>query len=470
MLQTKFKYLYIASDFIAAAIAWSLFYIFRKVFIESHFYGHSVPLQLGYKFVAGIIIIPLIWIVLYYSTGYYHNVLRKSRLEDLGNTFIVSVIGVIIIFFSFILDDVIGSYKGYYEAFVTLFLIHFTLTFLPRILITSLVVRLERKGRIRFTTLMVGRPDRLLALWTELNARYPGHGHHVIGYIPTVEHDQRIHLPMEMLGEAQDIHHLIKERNIEDVIIGLEETDIELYHKIVYHLNSSNVVVKVNPELYPVVKDRVVIASLFRYPLLEVSRNLMPAWQVSLKQLIDVIGSVVGLTLSLPICMILAVIIKLTSSGSIIYSHERIGRFGKPFRIYKFRSMYKDAEDNGPQLATTFDKRITPVGKIMRRYKLDEIPNFFNVLRGDMSLVGPRPERQFYIDQIVVRTPEYTRLLKIKPGVTSWGQVRYGYAGNVDEMVRRTRYDLLYLENMSLFVDFQILIHTILTIFRGERK
>jgi lipopolysaccharide/colanic/teichoic acid biosynthesis glycosyltransferase len=195
----------------------------------------------------------------------------------------------------------------------------------------------------------------------------------------------------------------------------------------------------------------------------------MPTWQASLKKLIDIIGAIVGLILSLPVSIILIIIIKVTSKGPVIYSHERVGHFGKAFRIYKFRSMYDNAENKGPQLATTNDPRITPIGKFMRRFKLDEIPNLINVLKGDMSLVGPRPERQFYIEQIVTRVPEYTRLLKVKPGVTSWGQVKYGYAGNVDEMVRRTSYDLLYIENMSLYVDFQILAHTILTIVRGDK-
>ncbi len=130
--------------------------------------------------------------------------------------------------------------------------------------------------------------------------------------------------------------------------------------------------------------------------------------------------------------------------------------------------MYVGAEKNGPELTRKDDNRLTPFGKFMRKWKFDEIPNFWNVLKGEMSLVGPRPERHFYIDQIVEKAPHYVRLHRIKPGITSWGQVKYGYAENVDEMIIRLKYDLLYMENMSLFVDFQIMISTILRLFRGR--
>ncbi len=160
--------------------------------------------------------------------------------------------------------------------------------------------------------------------------------------------------------------------------------------------------------------------------------------------------------------------VKLTSKGPIFYSHERIGRYGKPFIIYKFRSMYSGAEKNGPELSSRNDGRITPFGKFMRKSRLDEIPNFFNVLKGDMSLVGPRPERKYFIDQITKQAPHYLHLLKVKPGITSWGQVKYGYAENVEQMIARLKYDLIYLDNMSLYVDFKIIIYTVMTIIKRK--
>jgi exopolysaccharide biosynthesis polyprenyl glycosylphosphotransferase len=396
---------------------------------------------------------------------------RKLRLEDFGQTFLVAFTGSGILFFVFIIHGIGNSYRHYFETFVVLFLVQFHLTFLPRLFITSYFLNQEKKGRIRFNTILIGHVERIKQVCADLNNRYPGNGHHMIGYIPVPEQENHVMVPeLENLGGFNDIHHVVKSKNIEDVIIALEENSAETYHKIIYELNSSHVVVKVNPELYSVVQKQAIISSLFRYPLIEVSRDLLRPWQAGLKQLIDILGAFAGLIITLPVSLFLVAAIRLTSKGPVFYSHERIGSFGKPFRIIKFRSMCDNAEENGPQLSSSFDTRITPIGRFMRRFKLDEIPNFLNVLLGEMSLVGPRPERKYYIDQIVKRAPEYTRLLKVKPGVTSWGQVKYGYAENVDEMIRRMRYDLLYVDNMSIYVDFQILLRTLLIILRGRTK
>jgi exopolysaccharide biosynthesis polyprenyl glycosylphosphotransferase len=467
----KFKRCYVLADIITAAISWILFYFYRKFFIESHLYGATATLHWDYKFFLGVIFIPLFWFIVYYSTGYYNNVLRKTRLEDFGKTFLISFIGISILFFFLILDDFINSYKNYYDLYLVLLLLHFCLTFIARVSITSYILNRETKGLITFKTLIIGRVEKIKIILNELTTRYPDHGHQITGYIPvTKSHDKLSDMNLKKLGEFNDIHDIVKQENAEDVIIALNEYDAELYHKIIYSLNSSNVVVKVNSDLFSIVKGQVVISSLFRYPLIQVSRDLLPAWQASLKQLIDIAVSLFAIILTSPLVILLAIAIKLNSKGPIIYTQERIGRFGKPFTIYKFRSMYKDAETHGPLLATTDDVRITSIGRFMRRNRFDEIPNFINVIKGEMSLVGPRPERKYYIDQLIQQVPQYTRLLQIKPGVTSWGQVKYGYAENIDEMIRRMRYDLLYLENMSLYVDFQILVRTILTLFQGKGK
>lgn len=467
----KFKKVYIVSDITTAALSWLLFVYYRKAMAEPLTISEPNYLQFGLSTFIGLCGVITYWFIIYYSTGYYSNVMRKLRLEDFSKTFLASFLGSCILFFLVILDDTVHTYKTEYRIFFILFFFQFLLTLIPRMVITSYILKLQEKGMIKFRTLFIGYPNKITQVWKDLNDRYPGHGHDVIGYIP-VPTDNLLYEENEFrkLGDFELIHDLVKEKQPEDVIIVLNAEDVTLYDHIIYELNSSNVKVKVNPDLYPVIKGQAIISSLFKYPLIEVSRDLLKPWQASLKQIIDIIGASFGLIVSLPLSLCLAVAIKLTSKGPVFYSHERIGRFGKPFRIVKFRSMYLDAEQNGPQLASSFDSRVTPVGRFMRKLKLDEIPNFYNVLRGEMSLVGPRPERKFYIDQILKRAPEYSRLLKVKPGVTSWGQVKYGYAENVDEMVRRMRYDLLYMENMSLYVDFQILARTILTILKGNSK
>ena len=186
------------------------------------------------------------------------------------------------------------------------------------------------------------------------------------------------------------------------------------------------------------------------------------------KTAVDYFISFLFLILLTPVILLLAIAIKISSKGPVIYSQQRIGRFGKPFLIYKFRSLHNGTEDGVPLLSDKNDQRITFVGRFMRKHKFDEIPNFINVLKGEMSLIGPRPEQQYFIDQILLRVPKYKTLQEIKPGITSWGQVKYGYASNVEEMIERSDYDMFYFKNMSLWFDVKIAIKTIGIILKGQ--
>lgn len=261
---------------------------------------------------------------------------------------------------------------------------------------------------------------------------------------------------------------ILREKQVEEVIIALEPSEHGKIGDIVSRLSMLDLRISAIPSMTDILTGKVKSSTIFGTPLAEVSHDLMPAWQQNLKQISDIVISILALLILLPLILFLVMGVKLSSSGPIFYKQLRVGRFGREFRIYKFRSMYHNAEENGPELSSKHDPRVTRFGQVMRKHRLDEIPNFLNVLKGDMALVGPRPERRYFIERITKEAPHYAHLHKVKPGITSWGQVKYGYAENVEEMIKRLRYDILYIENMSLFVDLKILFYTVITIVKGR--
>jgi exopolysaccharide biosynthesis polyprenyl glycosylphosphotransferase len=469
MKKSKQVLRYLIFDFIAASAAWTLFYIFRKVYVEPLKFGYDIPLTFSHRFYLGLIIIPEFWILYYYLTGFYKNIFRHSRTDDFMRTFIQSFSGVLIIFFGLILDDEIKSYRNYYLLFSVLFSLQFFLTIIPRLILTSRTVRKVHNRTIGFKTIIIGSNHQATDIYRELTEASPSPGNKFIGYISLKNHDNSsLSEFIPNLGTLKNLGKVMDEEEVEEVIIALDSSEHDQISMVLNHLGIYNVIIKAIPDMYDILTGKVKMDHLFGTPLIQLSKELMPVWQANLKQFIDITVALICLLLLLPLNLMIALGVRLSSPGPIFYSHERIGRYGKPFQILKFRSMRVDAEKHGPELSSKNDNRLTNFGRFMRKYRLDEIPNFINVLKGEMSLVGPRPERQFYIDQIIKKAPHYTHLHKVKPGITSWGQVKYGYAENVDQMIKRLRYDILYIENMSLFVDFKILFYTILTIIRGR--
>ena len=462
---------YIITDFLTATIAWSLFFIFRKIYIENIEFSNSINLHLEYKFYLGLCLVPIFWVLLYSLTGYYKDVFRKSRLKELAYTFYITVLGTIFIFFTSILDDFILSYKDYYTSLFALFIIHFFLTYIPRFIITNQTVYKIRNGKIIFNTLMVGSNERAVKLYQDFTNQPKSSGNHFVGFISVLEKKKYLlNNYLKHLGSFDEINELIEKYKVKEVIIAIETSEHDKIGNILNKLYMSKVVIKVIPNMYDILTGTANMSTLFSSPLIQISHDLLPAWEKNLKRLIDIVISIIALIILIPTYIFLAISVKLSSKGPIFYGQERIGIYGKPFFIWKFRSMYIDAEKHGPALSSQKDKRITKFGKFMRKMRLDETPQFYNVLIGDMSLVGPRPERQFFIEQIAAKAPHYYHLQKVRPGITSWGQVKYGYAENVSEMVQRLKYDIIYIENMSIYVDFKILIYTVKIILQGRGK
>lgn len=460
---------YLIFDFLSAAIAWGLFYIFRKKYIESVKFGYDVPLDFDNRFYLGIIIIPFCWLLFYYASGYYREVIRKSRLAELWFTIRITFLGVVLLFFGTILDDTVDNYSNYYFSFSVLFSLHFILTYVPRLIITTRITKKIHTGRLGFNTLLIGGNAKALEIYNEINEQPHSTGNVIVGFINVNNgNGNKLSEILPHLGDLNNIKQIIEQNEIEEVIIAVEYSEHDKIEKILDALIDSNVIVKAIPGMYEIFTGKVKMTAIMGTPLIEISHQLIPPWQENLKHFTDIIISLIALIVLSPLFLFLIVGVRLTSKGPIFYGQERVGKNGKVFTIFKFRSMYVNAEQNGPELSSKKDTRITPFGRFMRKSRFDEIPNFFNVLRGDMSLVGPRPERQYFIDKIVERAPQYLQLLKVRPGITSWGQVKYGYAENIDQMIRRMKYDLIYLDNMSLYVDFKIMIYTILTVIQRK--
>jgi len=442
---------YVILDWLAALIAWSLFYIFRKYSEDPQIFSHFERVTQDDKFWLGLLIIPVFWLFLYLIIGAYRRIFRKSRLRELGQTLIITLIGVTIIFFILILDDVIVTYRSYYQSFLTLFFLHFFLTYSARLALTTLTVHRIHSGKIGYATLVVGSNGNAVKVYNDIVNEEISSGNKFIGFVNVHDHDHfKVEEFMPHLGEYKDLNKLICEYKIEEVIIAIERSEMGTIERIITELETTDVIIKVIPLMQDIIFGSVKASGIFHTPLIEISPDLMPIWQQSIKRLFDVVVSSLAIILLIPFYIFTAIGVKMSSQGQILYGQERVGKSGKRFIMYKFRSMFSDAEKNGPQLSSDNDPRITRFGMFIRKVRLDEIPQFFTVLKGHMSLVGPRPERQFYIDQIVKRAPHYRLLLKVKPGITSWGQVKFGYASDVEEMIERLKYDILYIENMSL--------------------
>ena len=455
---------YILSDFISASVAWLLFNILRYEVFAIDEGADSLLDYLQYPGVlGGQVVIPLFWLVLYYFSGYYNKPFGKSRLTELFSTFITVLIGTVFVFFALLLDDIPRSIDIYYKLFFGMFGLQFFITYIPRLLITQSGMRKIKNREWTMKVLIIGAGGKAVRIAHDLYRL----GYDICGF---VSEDERTPVKADrnqVLGTVEDIPVLMEKENVDEIVLAVESKNNKALLGILYSLYRYKRPIKVLADRFNML-SKIQLRTIRGIPLVDVTDNNFSPAEQNIKLFLDKVCSVVALLLLSPLFAYIAWRVKKDSPGPVFFRQERIGYLGQPFWMYKFRTMYVNAEENGPSLSSEDDLRVTPFGRIMRKYRLDELPQFWNVLKGDMSLVGPRPERKYFIDEIVKTAPYYYLLHNVRPGITSLGMVKYGYAASVDKMVERMEYDILYYENMSLTLDLTILIYTVKTVITGK--
>lgn len=457
-------------DAIAISAAWFVFYYLR---FELQWFGENQTVAPAVVILPGLVI-TVYWLAMFAFFGLYKRLYLASRFDEILRVAKISVIGILVFFFLLFTDDLNWNPQNIAQAknlTLVYWLLIFGLVSLNRLVVRTIQKVAVSKGYGLHKAVIIGIGETAKEVYADI-MRHKTTGLDVAGFIDasskTKDEDIKID-PALLLGKVEDLNKIIEAHKIEDVIVAVEPANRDKLILILDLIDKPSISVKLIPDFYQIISGMNKTNQIFGLPLIEVMPDPMPAWEKSMKRLMDVVLSIAILLVSAPIMLVVALIIRLTDPGPVIFAQERVGLFGRPFIMYKFRSMYVNAESKtGPTWAKENDPRITPVGYWLRKLRLDELPQLWNVLKGDMSLVGPRPEREHFVKQFKAQIPLYARRLRVRPGITGWAQVKWKYDETFDDVKEKTKYDLFYVENISLKMDIKILINTIATMLSGK--
>lgn len=455
---------YMLFDVAASFVVWVLFVVFKEAVKDIQVFESLQFFMPTYNYFASLLFFMGYCLFVHYLTGYYQDSHKKSRTKEVASTFVSSLIVAFSIFMLRMANDTVSLYSYCYVSLIVLFGLLFIITLVPRLLISSRVRRNYKIKKWTVNTLIVGTGVNALKIAEEFEKR-GGHN----SFIGFVSVNQKAVVPTEkILGNMSQIASIIEKYEIKEAIIVLDNADEQQLFALINSLYKFNIDIQFSPRLFEILIGSAKINRLELSPLVSITKPTMPDWELSVKRIFDIVIALAALIFLSPLLLYFMIRIKIDSKGPAFYRQERIGQYGKSFKILKFRTMYLEAETGFPLLSSADDDRITAFGRRLRKYRIDEIPQFWNVLKGDMSLVGPRPERSYYINQIIEDAPYYCLLYKIRPGLTSWGPIKIGYADTIEKMIERLNYDIIYMEDMSLLTDLKILLYTIEIILKGK--
>src|SRR5574338_24059 len=447
------KILLLLIDFLMINLSW---FVYSYIRLQTGWFD----LIVAPEFFIPMLVIYLYWLIIFTFVGMYRTWFASSRFDEISTLFKATFFGVLLLFFLIFVDDYMHNVATATRILIFIYWGLF-LFFVGsgRIVIRSVQRNLLIKGIGRRAGLIIGFNNKGKEVLENVLIA-PALGIDIKSFVAVKnENISKNYKGIKVEGTTNQLNEIIQKYNAKEIIIALEKEDHDILIDVISKTEGKNLSLKIVPDLYEILSGQARTSQIYGIPLIDIMPELMPEWEKKLKRLMDISISFLILIVSSPIIILTAIAIKIDSEGPVLFKQERLGQNGKPFNVYKFRSMIKDAEKyTGPVWSQKDDPRVTRMGRFVRKVRIDEIPQMLNVLKGEMSLVGPRPEREFFVEKLSKEIPYYKRRLKVRPGVTGWAQIKHKYDESIDDVKIKLRYDLFYIENMSIRMDFKILL------------